>query len=200
MSVDTLNQEVVSLKQETAILSKTFTDMLAYAKGIVVRDDDSFRDASAVWRKARDWKKQIETQRKAAIEPYRSQIAIINDKAKDLADPLLNVERIIEQKNLGYQNALIAAKQEEERKIREAAALLDIEEVHVEPAPTKLRTEDATTYTVTKKRFRVVDLSKVPSKYFILSEDLVEADLKMGINQIEGLEIFEETITKMRSR
>jgi len=42
--------------------------------------------------------------------------------------------------------------------------------------------------------FRIVDQSKVPSKYLVVDERLIRADVKAGIRNIDGVDIYEEEI------
>jgi hypothetical protein len=101
----------------------------------------------------------------------------------------------------GYQKMLEDLKRQEEEKLRSAAALFDAEdEVYVPPLEKVLRGDGAVSVTKTEKRFNVVDLSKVPAKYLMVNEKAVEQDLKLGINEIPGLEIYETTSTQLRIR
>jgi hypothetical protein len=45
-----------------------------------------------------------------------------------------------------------------------------------------------------------VDISKVPTKYLMVNEEAVKRDLKLGIETIPGLEVYEETTTQLRVR
>ncbi len=63
-----------------------------------------------------------------------------------------------------------------------------------------IRGEGAILTTKTEKAFRVLDISKVPLKYLMVDEAAVKKDLKLGINEVPGIEVFESTTTQLRMR
>jgi hypothetical protein len=128
-------------------------------------------------------------------------MAAINDKAKELTDPLDQVIALANAKVNGYHKFLEDQKRQEEESLRLEAAMFDAEdEVYVPPLEKVLRGDGAVTVTKTEKHFKVMDLSKVPMKYLMVNEKAIEQDLKLGINEIPGLEIFETTSTQLRVR
>jgi len=166
-----------------------------------VVDEASYKKVTSLYRQAREWKKCLEAKRKELIEPFRTEVARINDKAKDLSEPLDNAINVANAKVNAYQHQLAEAKRLEEEKLREAASLFDAEdEVFVTPLEKVIRGDGAIAVTKTEKRFKVTDLSKVPLKYLTINEKIVEQDIKLGINEIPGLEIWEETSTQLRIR
>jgi len=166
-----------------------------------VVDEASYKKVTSLYRQAREWKKCLEAKRKELIEPFRTEVARINDKAKDLSEPLDNAINVANAKVNAYQHQLAEAKRLEEEKLREAASLFDAEdEVFVTPLEKVIRGDGAIAITKTEKRFKVTDLSKVPLKYLTINEKIVEQDIKLGINEIPGLEIWEETSTQLRIR
>ena len=154
-----------------------------------------------MYRQARDWKKSIEAKRKALVEPLRKQMAVINDKAKDLTDPLDEVIAIANVKSACYLRILEEAKRNEEAELRKTAALFDAEdEIYIPPMEKTIRGEGAVLVTKTEKTFRVIDITKVPTKYLMVDEAAVKRDLKLGVGTIEGLDIYETTTTSLRTR
>lgn len=191
------------------ILGKEGAEIKLFLQGVLVKahalsmdNEDAFKFVTGLYRNVRDWKKIIEEKRKAATEPFRTQQAFINDKAKELTDPLSEIEKITKLKAEEYQKHLECLKKAEEEEVREAAAILDIaeHELYIAPVAPTIRGEGAMAYTVTEKRFKLADISKVPAKYLKLDEIAIKQDIKLGLNEIPGLEIFEEQVTKLRSR
>jgi hypothetical protein len=43
-------------------------------------------------------------------------------------------------------------------------------------------------------------MAKVPAKYLMVDEAAIKRDLKLGVSEIDGIEIFEEKITQLRTR
>jgi len=182
-------------------IKSIISDMLAFTEQLVVNSEVSYKKVTSLYRQAREWKKSIDAKRKEMTEPLRKQAAAINDKAKELTDPLDSVIDLANAKANGYQRMLEDLKRQEEEKIRAAAALFDAEEeIYIPPMEKVIRGEGAVAVTKTEKKFKVTDLSKVPLKYLMVDEKAIEQDIRLGINQIEGLEIYEETTTQLRIR
>lgn len=182
-------------------VKKTIRDMLAFTEQLVVNTETAYKKITSLYAQAREWKKCLESKRKELVDPFRKQMAAINDKAKELTDPLDQVISLANAKVNGYQAFLQDLKRQEEENLRSAAALFDAEdEVYIAPLEKVLRGDGAVTVTKTEKRFKVLDLTKVPLKYLMVNEKAVEQDLKLGINEIPGLEIWEETTTQLRVR
>jgi hypothetical protein len=182
-------------------VKSTIKDMLAFVKDLVVNTEVSYKKITSMYKQARDWKKTIEAKRKELVEPFRAQIAIINDKAKSLNDPLDNIIEIANIKSAGYLRILEEAKRKEEEEPKKLASLFDAEdEVYVPPLEKTIRGEGALLVTTKEKAFRVLDISKVPTKYLMIDEKAVERDLKLGVAEIAGLDIYEITKTSLRKR
>lgn len=176
-------------------------DMLAFSEQLIVNTEESYKRVTSLYRQARDWKKAIEAKRKELVEPLRAQQSAINDKAKELSDPLDQVISVANSKANGYQRMLEDQRRKEEEALKIAADLFDAaDEVYVPPVERIIRGDGAVAVTKTQKKFKVADLSKVPLKYLTLDERAVERDIKLGINSIPGLEIYEETTTQLRVR
>jgi hypothetical protein len=56
------------------------------------------------------------------------------------------------------------------------------------------------TVSKTVNKFIVEDISKVPLKYLMVDMDKVEEAVKMGVLEIPGITITQETTTKLRIR
>ena len=191
----------VALSNDAMLVKKAINDMVAFAKNLVVNTEESYRSITALYKKAREWKKSLEAKRKELVDPFRSQIADINDKAKVLSDPLDAVIELANAKVNGYQKLLEEKKQKEEAELREVAALFDAgEDIYVPPVEKIIRGDGAIAVTKIEKKFRVVDITKVPAKYLAIDEKAVTLDLKLGLDAISGLEIYEETTTQLRTR
>jgi hypothetical protein len=194
----------LSYEQEMGLIEITSTevsDMLSMAKSLVVTNDDGYRGITRLYKEAKEWQKKVEAARKSLCAPFRSKIAEINDNAKKLTDPLDQVIELANAKTNSYQKILERAKEQEDEQTRAIAALFDAEDmVYIEPLAETIRGDGAIAVTKTEKRFKLSDLSKVPLKYLQLNEDIVKQDIKLGIGSIPGIDIYEETITKLRTR
>lgn len=185
---------------EPLILSSV-SEMKEAAQSLVVNNEGAFKEITALYKKAKDWEKIVENRRKEANAPDQARINARNDRAKDITDPLKSIQAICKAKSAQYQQAVEAEQAAQADALQLGALLFDEENVFVPEKPkTTLRGEGATVFTKMEKRFRVVDLEKVPSKYLMLDEDKVKRDIKLGIAEIPGLEIYEEKTTQIKVR
>lgn len=190
------------LHQLEGAFLRTLGHMLSHAKSLIVDGEESFREITALYTKAREWKGAIEDKRKALGAPLRKQIASINDKAAELAAPLDEIIDVANQKTAAYQRLLEEQKRAKDEEIRLAAQLFEVpaDEVYIAPLEKNVKGDGAMMVTKTEKRFRVVDIAKVPVKYLTVNERAVEVDLNLGLAEIPGIEIYEETTTQLRKR
>lgn len=202
MTLDIFSDEVpVSLEGNTLQVRNVIKDMVSFASALVVDNEPAYKKITSLYSQARAWKKCVDDKRKLMTEPLRKQVASINDKAKELTDPLDGVIDLANAKATSYQRLLEQKRQEEEAKLRAAAELFDAEnEVYVPALEKVIRGEGASAVTKVEKRFRVVDLSKVPAKYLAIDEKKLLQDIKLGLDCIDGIEIYEETTTSLRVR
>ncbi len=197
------NASVIPLgsSEQKAQITSTIRDMLSFTKELVVNSEVSYKKVTSLYRQARDWKKSIEAKRKEMTEPLRKQVSEINDKANRLTDPLDSIIALANAKANGYQRMLEEQRILEEEKIRAAAALFDVEEeIYIAPMEKVIRGDGAVAVTKTEKKFKVMDISKVPLRYLMVDEKAIAQDIKLGINDISGIEIYEETTTQLRIR
>lgn len=180
-------------------VKKHISQLVLDLRGIVVKDEKSYRTMTSHYKCAREWKNIVEAKRKEMVEPFRKEISAINDKAKGLTDPLDEAIEIANHHATLYLRHLQDLKRAEDEKLRKAAALFDAEEdLYIPHLETKIRSEDVTITTKTEKQFRVVDISKVPRKYLTIDEEAIMQDIKLGVGEIPGLEISETTTTRLR--
>lgn len=192
----------ISLNEEGAnAVTKVVSDLSAYSKSLIVEDEANYLKMTAIYRQAKDWRKIIEARRKELTEPLRKELARINDKAKEITDPLDEVVEIANSKTNKYMGLLEEAKKEKEARLNAIGALWGCdEEVSLEPVKKIIRGEGAMMIKRSEKRFRLVDIEKVPKKYLALNEEAIKRDLKLGVDAIPGVEIYDEITTQLRVR
>ena len=183
-----------------AAMLRDASGMVEDAYTLVVDSDSAYKDITALYSRAKEWKKEVEDIRKKLIAPWRAKVAEVNDRAKELTDPLDQVIAIANSKANGYVQQLEAQKAKEDERMRLAAALFDEEPGYIEPMASTLRGSGAMAVSKKEKCFRLLDIAKVPAKYLVVDESAVKKDLALGIAEIPGLEIYEETKTSLRLR
>lgn len=192
-------EQPLNILEDGLVIRRIVDNLVQTVKEAIINSEDTFRTATVLWRQARDWKKNIETQRKALTEPYRKKTAEINDRAKEVTEPLTEIEDIIKSKIDLYTKAIEEQRQKMIARQKEAADLLGVELDAQLPEVVSHRGTGATVYKKTKKVLKVNDIAKVPVKYLTIDEKLVMEDLNLGL-QIPGVEIVEEETTQIRSR
>ncbi len=191
-----INTELSNSNDGVSSFKESCHKMISYTDSVVILDDAEHKRSMQVFRKARKWRAEIEQARKRATEPFRNRINAINQTAREISAPLHEIEEKLETKALEYKEWL---QQEADRKLKEAAALWDLEELPIS-SEISINTKDTVTCTRTTKRFRLKDLKAVPQEFVMINEEAINKAIKNGINEIPGIEIFEETITSIRNR
>jgi len=182
-------------------LKKKFQEIADYTQKLTVLTEDQFRQCTFLYSESKDWEKRIEFLRKEANTPDQDRINARNDKAKELLTPLKLIQSITKGKCEEYQHNLEKARKALEDQMRKAIDLLGIEEaVCMPPAEKSVRGDGAIMFTRTVRKFRTVDLSKIPLKYLQVNEEALNRDIKLGVAEIPGIEIYEEQVTQLRSR
>lgn len=188
------------LEDKISIKDKLYA-VVADAINLDVTTDESFKKMTSLYAESKDWEKRIEYLRKEANRPDQNRISGRNDKAQEILSPLKQIQTIAKQKCEKYQSLLEQQQAEEEQKMIDAADVLGLDDVPmVAPLDKSIRGDGALMYTRTVKKFRTVDLSKVPLKYLQVNEDMVKQDIGLGVSEIAGLEIYEEKVTQLKVR
>lgn len=199
-----VSEDIFLMPQQTTpveVARQEMANMVELGKTLIVDNEPAYKVLTALYNKAREWKKAIEYRRKKMVEPARQEIARINDRAKELSDPLDKVIDVANGKTNVYKQLLERQKKEADQKLRDDAALFEPEaQLYIEPMENIIRGEGAIAVTKVEKKFEVEDISKVPLKYLMINEAEVKMDIKLGINNIPGLKIYEETKTQLRIR
>ena len=206
MSTATLVPEAsfeLALDEHTngVVVRQVIGDMVEFTKSLIVDSDGAYKKITSLYRQARDWKKVIDGKRKELTEPLRKQVSAINDKAKEITDPLDAVIDLANRKASGYLSHLEEVKRLEDEKLRAAAAIFEAEEeLYIPAMETTVRGNGAVAVKKTELCFRVVDISKVPARYLVVDEAAVKKDLRLGLVEIPGLEVYENSTTQLRVR
>lgn len=171
------------------------------AESLDVSNEEGFRKMTALYAESKDWEKRIEFIRKQANQPDQDRINARNDRCKDLLAPLKQIQAISKKKCDGYQLILESRKKEEEAKLRATADLLGLDDIpFLAPLEKSQRGAGAVMFTRVVRKFRTVDLSKVPLKYLQVNEDLIKQDINLGVAEIPGIEIYDEKVTQLKTR
>jgi len=202
MSIQTIEADLADIRVAPDLTLKEKLQIVIHTTHTLeVTNETSFKEMTSIYAESKDWEKRIEFLRKQANAPDQERINARNDKAKDLLSPLKEIQHLAKQKCEQYQLLLVNQKKEEEERARRAADLIGLNDLpYIAPVENSTRGDGAIMYTRTVRKFRIVDVNKVPFKYFQLNSEMIERDIKLGVAEIPGLEIYDENITQLRTR
>lgn len=185
---------------DISVVKYNITTLLDEISAMTVHNEQSYKAVTSIYARARDWQKIIDAKRKEATAPARQIVSTINDRAKEFSEPLALIISIANEKVSNYSRVLESQRIAEVERLNDAARLLDLPADIRLPQVAPPRGNGATAYTSSKTSWEIVDRSKIPLKYFKIDEDLIERDIAMGLDSIQGIKIFKETKTQLRKR
>lgn len=219
-----LNTEVVLKKSETAITGKV-KDLCAMAERAVIDSLEAYSKGVTLCKLIRDTEKAADTERLAITKPFRDGIDGINNRFKNMIDPISKAKKTIDKKMVDWKVAederlrkeAIALRQKEVEEAKAKAEALAVEgdldgadsvmatAEKTEKAPVVAETISSVTgaaggsaSTRDVWKFRIVDQSKIPAEYFILDEKKISGVVRAGVREIPGLEIYAEQTLVVR--
>ena len=155
---------------------------------------------------------EIDEQRVWLTKPLNEHVKGINAKAKEIAEPIQAADLMVRGKVTAFHTAERKRFEEERRRQEQAelarlaaeAARIDAETPDDEPVeappppapialnapPKTVRSSMATTSMRDVWKWEIADESKIPREYLMIDEKKVNAMVRAGIRQIEGVRIF----------
>jgi hypothetical protein len=208
--------DMAPVKLGFADYDRAIKDMVAQGEAHEVLDDPTMKGAVLLAGQAKSLGKKIEDQRKAIVDEPNRFVKTVNGFAKGFTEALDAIERGLKRKIGDYQYRQELARREAEKKAQEEARKLqealnnEAKEKGVAPVqvlapvmpePEKVtRTEDGTSaFTKRVWTHRIVNPELVPHEYRIIDESKIRQAVRMGVRQIEGVEIFEESQINLRT-
>lgn len=195
-----MNALAKQTQKEQQVIQSIFTEQkFNEIMAIPMNCKQNYELVTDIYAQARKYLKLIAEKEKKLLEPYKEKINEIRYEAKTHKEPLQRMIDICNAKADDWQKYINMKSLEKQRKLIEAAKLFGTEmPIMVDDTAKPKSTKNTTATTKTVMKFRVTDLSKVPLKYLKIDEDAVNLDIKLGIHNIDGLEIYQETKTTLR--
>lgn len=198
------------MQKTVVMIEKDTQTVFKKVNGVVVRNEKEMNEAGELLSQVKSRLKRVEEKRKEYVQPLNDQVKKINGDFKALAEPYVEMEKVLkgaigsyvaEQQRLERERvrAEEEARREEARKLAEKEkisnrkALAQIEKPVEEVVKTSVKTDTAKVITKTVTKFEIVDESKVPDEYKVVSEQLVRKAVNSGVKKIAGVRIYEET-------
>lgn len=207
--------DLAPVKKKLEPYERQIDEMLKQAEAITVTDDKTARASTVLAGKFRKVQKGVESLRKEITGPAfdfkRSVDALANgfmEKCKagadDLGRKISQHQAKVELERRKAEESARKVAAELQKKLDAEARAADVEPVKVEApvirkAPTKVRTEEATSYQHTEWTHEIEDPDKVPREYLMVDEKEIRKAVKAGVREIPGVKIFEKTTTRFRT-
>uniref|UniRef100_A0A6H2A2Q8 Uncharacterized protein n=1 Tax=viral metagenome TaxID=1070528 RepID=A0A6H2A2Q8_9ZZZZ len=190
--------------------------MKSAAEAHQVKSETSLKQAIGLAGDAKQLAKRIEQEKKTILEEPNQFVKAVSAFAKDFTAPLQEIEANLKQKigQYQYRIELDRRKQEElirkaneelQKKLNKEAKKAGVEAPKVTPTPvvkaeTVARSETGASTHIRKAwKAEVCDPEKVPREYCEPSMKLINQAVKMGVREIEGVRIFEDIQTVLRT-
>lgn len=192
-------------------IKKDAVAMTKKVEKVVIKNEKQMDDASELLTQIKARQKRIEEIRLTYTKPLNESLRKINSDFKEASAPYLEIEGKIKQAIIAYRQEIERKRREEEMRLQEEARKRAIEEAKkqkksqkkaldeiilptVEKQESVIQTKSGQVKTRKVKKFRIIDEERVPRKYWIIDERLIRQDVAYGVEEIKGVEIYEEEV------
>lgn len=206
--------DLTPFKKQFAPYREKVDEMRAAADAHQIVDDDSNREAVEMAGQTKQLLKEIEKQRKAAVEEPNKFVKSVNAFCRDFTDRLKGIESGLKRKIGSFAHEKELRRREEERRAREEAEALqkkldaeakakNVEPVKVAPPVTKpepaVTRTDAGSATIRKVwKWEVEDFAALPDEYKEVKNTALNQAVRSGVRNIAGVRIYQEEEVAMR--
>ncbi len=203
------------VREAMAVYDKQIDGMVAQAEALKIIDDDSNATAVSMAAQAKRLNNAIEDARTGFVKPHNEFVKQVNGLAKVYQGRFGAIEAGLKRKISVYsqEKELERRKQEEaarkaqaeiQAKIDAEAKAAGVEPVKIEapavPVQSRVvRTEAGSASQRKVWKFEVTDPAAVPRSYLLVDEKSIREAVKMGVREISGVRIYEETETVIRA-
>ena len=200
VNVFTPDDEII-VQQNSSNIKNQLAKILGSVNALEMTSEEAYNRVTSIYNQAKTWEKMVDDQRKKCNAPEQALINARNDKAKEILDPLKEIQAMTKKKAAEYQAFIDEQRKKNEEAVAQAASMFEVDVPYTPSLSQKaLRGEGAVATTRTVRKFRIVDLHKVPIQYLKVDEDEVRQAIKMGIAHIDGIEIYDEKVTNLMRR
>lgn len=193
-----MSAQIISFDDLNA-LPQMFDGLIKRVESLTIQNEAQFREAGEIYVALRDIIKLVDDKSKEAKEPFQKAVKSINARSKELLEPIEKIKVILNLKQAAYLKIVEDQKKAEKQRMEEAADMLGVTISHEEEKKV-VTNEHVVTYVVREKRFKIIDLSQIPFKYLMANEALIAQDIKLGREEIPGVEIYEEEHVRTRKK
>ena len=146
---------------------------------ISVKSEDDARHVLSMALQARKMEKTLEKSRTEIIKPHLDYQRAVNKLVKDFREKICNIEEKLQKKVNTW-----------------------VQEQNENPFTRvdELKVDDGTLYVKRKWDFRITDERIIPREYLHVDVSAIEDDIKRGVRNIPGVEIFQTEELAMRTK
>lgn len=179
--VNMTNQEFL-MKKEFMALEIVSTEVVNQSQEVkFIENEQEQKYALKVLGNIRKTRKEIDGKRKAVTKEARAFTSDVNEKAKEMMEPLQELESKLEQMIFAYTTNQIELKGEDYS--------------FSDPV---VRSNGTSMFIKEKGYWEVEDISKVPREYLKLDEKKIDQAVDFGIEDIEGIKIRKKLTSQVR--
>ncbi|MGB9791315.1 MAG: hypothetical protein ACPLTR_01910 [Thermacetogeniaceae bacterium] len=140
-------------------------------------------------------KKQLETRRRAAVDPLNQKVKEINSFFRELEYPFEEADRIVRQKLIRFRAEEEQKRREEEKKLQETNIFAVVPKL-----ATTQRAEMGQAIAHKVWEFEIEDEAQIPREYLSVDTRKIREAIKQGVRHIPGIRIFQtERLTVRRN-
>jgi hypothetical protein len=186
------------------------------ANALRIKDEISASIATAIAGDVKRLSKSIDEQRKKLVEEPNAYVKSVNSIAKMFTEPAGQIERLLKDKLGGYHAQRELERRKAEEEIRKAQAEIyrkqqaEAKAAHVEPPPppvpipikaeTVTRSDTGASAHIRKAwKADILNAIEVPREYCEPSMRLINEAVRGGVREIQGVRIFEDIQTILRT-
>jgi len=202
------NLALIEAKNAFLVWKKRFTQLEEEVKTLEITNEESCQKAAELLATIAKYEKRINEECEKRIAIPKTFIKKVKARANEVVKPLTNSKKIVKLKLKDYKTRLELERREMEKKAEEERKRLqeqldkEAKEKGIEPVKLpevtmpkeklKVSTDKGTVYERKHWAFKIVDFEKIPREYLMVDTKKVNAAIRAGIRNIEGLEIYQE--------
>ena len=202
------NLALIEAQNAFLALKKRFDELGEEVRALEVVDDETCEKASELLVMIKKWETKLDEERKKRVTIPNQFVRKVNARAKEFLNPLFKYERDLKAKIKDYKIRIELKRKEMEKKAEEERKRLqeqldkEAKEKNIEPVKLpevimpkeklKVSTNNGTVYEKKRWAFKIVDFEKIPREYLVVDDKKVNAAIKAGVRNIDGLEIYQE--------
>lgn len=182
------------------VIEKTITPIAEQATSITISNDVELKQAVEILSTLNSYNDKITEEKEKVTKPLNEALKAERARWKPLETMYEQAITAIRSKMTVYQTALVAKQKAEEQKIADkiSKGTLKIETgikklEKIVPVTTTVNTNSGSVKFREVKRFRVVDINKLPKEYIMANEEMIKVSMECG-NELPGVEYYTEQI------